>query len=185
MILPSEFVFFKYGLKVRFVNENDAAFILRLRTDAKLGKYLHETSNDIENQKEWIRDYKKRERKGSDYYFIYLKDDKPLGVNRIYAIGDDRFATGSWVFDPTAPYESAIASALIVRIVGFELLGKKIEYGVHGCHVDNKKVIKFNQMLGLKIRETRKEEMGVFFQFHMTKKDFYKQKPKLEKLIGY
>jgi hypothetical protein len=46
-------------------------------------------------------------------------------------------------------------------------------------------VLKFNLMLGLKITGTREEEMGTYYTFSMTKADFYKNKPIIEKLIGY
>ena len=73
MKLDSDFTYEKYGLQLRFVNEDDAEFIIKLRTDPKLGKFIHSTSSDIEEQKKWIRAYKKREQAGTDYYFIFFK----------------------------------------------------------------------------------------------------------------
>ena len=72
MKLDSDFTYEKYGLQLRFVNEDDAEFIIKLRTDPKLGKFIHSTSSDIEEQKKWIRAYKKREQAGTDYYFIFF-----------------------------------------------------------------------------------------------------------------
>ena len=62
----------KYGLKARLVEEQDAAFILSLRTDPKLSRFLHPTENDEEKQRAYIRGYKEREKQGKDYYFILL-----------------------------------------------------------------------------------------------------------------
>ena len=62
----------KYGLKARLVEEQDAAFILSLRTDPKLSRFLHPTENDEEKQRAYIRGYKEREKQGKDYYFIFL-----------------------------------------------------------------------------------------------------------------
>ncbi|MCK9617645.1 MAG: GNAT family N-acetyltransferase [Lentimicrobiaceae bacterium] len=185
MNLPSDFTFEKYGLQLRFVNENDAEFIVKLRTNPKLGRFIHSTSSDIELQKKWIRDYKQRESEGKDYYFIFFKGGQPVGLNRIYHIEEDRFTSGSWVFEQNAAFECSIASALIVRIIAFDILGKEIEFGVEGCHVDNKKVIKFNLMIGLKIKGTRIEENGEYYTFNLTKQDFEKNKPKIERLIGF
>ena len=70
-ILPSNFEISKYGLHARFVIESDAEFILSLRTNPMLSRFLHSTDNDVEKQKIWIRNYKERERNGTDYYFIY------------------------------------------------------------------------------------------------------------------
>jgi hypothetical protein len=41
--LPSNYSDKKYGLNVRFVNEDDAEFILELRTNPNLNKYINPT----------------------------------------------------------------------------------------------------------------------------------------------
>ncbi len=185
MRLPLKFTYEKYGLFLRLVEEEDAEFIIKLRTNPQLGRYIHTTSPDVNNQIEWIREYKKRELVGDEYYFIFFKDGQPVGLNRLYHIEKDRFTSGSWVFDPGATFESAIASALITRTIAFDFLGKSLEFGVEGCHVDNKKVIRFNLMIGLKIKGKRVEEKGEYYTFNMTKEDFEKNQPRIERLIGY
>ena len=72
MILPSDFKIEKYGLVARFVKEDDAAFIVQLRTDPILSRFLHATDSSVEKQKEWIHSYKERESRGEDYYFIFF-----------------------------------------------------------------------------------------------------------------
>ena len=84
--IPSDFSIEKYGLYCRLVQEEDAPFILKLRTNKKLSRYVHSVDDSIENQIEWIRNYKKREEKGEDYYFIYFSKGKPIGVNRITSV---------------------------------------------------------------------------------------------------
>lgn len=185
MKLDSNFTLNLYGLHVRFVTEDDAEFIVRLRTHPKLGRYIHPTLPDIKKQKIWIREYKLREKEGREYYFIFLLDNQPVGLNRIYDIEEKSFTSGSWIFDQDVPLESSVASALITRIIAFELLGKEMEYSHDGCHIDNKKVVKFNLMLGMRITGTKNEAMGTYYTFIMTKSDFYTNKPKIEKLIGY
>lgn len=69
--LPSNFNLDKYNLQVRFVQEEDAEFITKLRTDVRLSRFIHQIEDDVEGQKKWIRDYKEREALGIDYYFIY------------------------------------------------------------------------------------------------------------------
>lgn len=49
-------------IKLRFVNENDASFILSLRTNNTYNQYLSPVKNDIHQQKKWIKQYKKREK---------------------------------------------------------------------------------------------------------------------------
>ena len=55
--------FNKYGLSFRPVEVSDAQFILELRTDENLGKYITKTDNGIDRQRLWITEYKKK-RKG-------------------------------------------------------------------------------------------------------------------------
>lgn len=183
--LASDFSFDKYGVHTRLVNEGDAAFIVKLRTNERVGNFIHATSPDVEKQKEWIRAYKKREAEGLEYYFIFFKNDIPFAVNRLYHMENPtRFTSGSWIVEPGYPTEDVVASSLIPRIIAFEQLGREMEFGVEGCHEDNKKVIKFNLMVGMHIKGTRTEESGLFYTFDMPKEDFYKAKAKLEKLLN-
>lgn len=182
--LPENFTWNKYGIFVRLVDEHDSEFIVKLRTDPLLGKFIHDTSSDVSKQEEWIREYKKREKEGLEYYFIFYKDGKPFGVNRLYHMENEkRFTSGSWICLPDTSTEDVVASSLIPRIIAFEILGREMEFGVEGCHEDNKKVMKFNKMIGLKIKGTRKDEKGLYYTFNLTKEDFYKNKNKLELLL--
>lgn len=183
--LNSDFQLEKYGLLARLVNENDADFIIRLRTDSKLSRFIHSTDNDVEKQKEWIRNYKVREANGEDYYFIFFKDNKPVGLNRIYSIHGTTFTTGSWVFDPDAPSECSILGSIIVREIAFGDLGFELEDGYDGCHVDNKQVLKFNKMIGLKETGRIQDVKGEYITMTLTKDDFYRCKSKMLKLLGY
>ncbi len=126
MKLPTDYIIEKYGLKARFVVESDAEFIVDIRTDESLSKYIHTTDNDIQKQKEWIRAYKQREAKGSEYYFIFYVDDIPYGVERIYNIKEDSYEHGSLVFKKESPFGASIKADIITREVGFDILRKKI-----------------------------------------------------------
>jgi len=185
MILPQDFTMEKYGLFSRFVDERDTEFIIKLRTDSNLCKYIHETTADTDSQLTWIRLYKERERKGEDYYFIFFKDGKPVGLNRIYCIHDDTFTTGSWVFSSEASFNCCIAASIMVRELAFEQMGMTLEDGYDGVHVDNKKVIKFNKMVGLKETGRIMDTKGEYITMQMTKEDFETNKPKLLQYIGY
>ena len=44
--LPTDFSMERYGLKVRLATKNDTDFIMSLRTDAELSKFIHKTDND-------------------------------------------------------------------------------------------------------------------------------------------
>lgn len=185
MILPADFTMEKYGLFARFVDERDAEFIIKLRTDPQLGKWIHETSTDFNMQIDWIRNYKKRERKGEDYYFIFFKDGIPVGLNRIYCIHDTTFTTGSWIFSTEASFDCCVAASIMVRELAFEQMGMILEDGWDGVHADNKKVIKFNKMIGLKETGRFVDVKGEYISMQLTKEDFEKNKPRLLKYIGF
>lgn len=122
-ILPDNFRLHRYGLDVRFVTEDDAPFIVNLRTNPDLSKFLHPISSDIEKQKEWIRSYKQRQAEGKDYYFVFSKDMEPLGLERIYDIQKDSFTHGSLVFKQSSPIGMSVLADIITREIAFEELG--------------------------------------------------------------
>lgn len=157
-ILQKDFSLEKYGLFVRLVNENDADFILKLRTDSRLGQFIHPTENNLEKQIEWIREYKYRESKGTDLYFMFEKPKGTrLGVSRIYNVTETTFETGSWVFSKDAPFGSAFLGDIICHEIAFDLFPektnlhdiKKANYGV------NKYADEFHPILISETEDTR------------------------------
>ena len=146
-ILPEDFSLERYGLHVRFVNEEDAEFILSLRTDSRLGKYINLTSSDLEKQIEWTRLYKIRERQGLDYYFMFEKPyGNRLGVSRIYNIEKDSFMTGSWVFKKDAPFGAAFLGDIICHEIAFEIFPDSLNY--HDTEKKNHNVLKYAEQFG-------------------------------------
>ena len=160
MSLPSYFSYHKHGIDVRFVGEDDAEFILSLRTNPELNRFIHATSSDIENQRQWIRDYKKREMDGVEYYFIYSKDGPPFCVNRIYGINGDEGTTGSWICAlKTNPVDVLTTSIVLYYIVFDEI---KLRRVLFDTRKDNLSALKVNRALGgVCIDETDKD---YFFQ---------------------
>jgi hypothetical protein len=76
----------KYGLNYRLIEEEDAEFIVKLRTNEKLSRFLNQTSNDIFKQIEWMGSYKRREQEGIDFYYIFIDNSgNKLGLSRLYA----------------------------------------------------------------------------------------------------
>lgn len=125
--LPKDFTLSRYGLNVRFVNEEDAEFIVKLRTDEKLGRFINATSSNVNNQIDWIRAYKLRECEGTDYYFMFENAiGERLGVCRLYDITNSDFTIGSWLFKKDSPMGAAILADIITREIGFELYPDKI-----------------------------------------------------------
>lgn len=185
-LLPSDFETRMYGIDVRLVNENDAAFILKLRTDPHLSQFIHDTSPDIELQIQWIHNYKQREKEGLDYYFIFSRDNKPFALNRLYSIRwkDKIFTSGSWLCTQGTSVNDVVASSIIPRNIAFDTFGMELENGYDGCHRDNRKVLKFNKMIGMVISGTLEDTKGIYYTMTLTKEDFVLNRAKIEKLLN-
>lgn len=183
-ILPFDYQGDRYGLTYRFVNESDAEFIYRLRSDATISKYIHDIQGGVEQQVEWIKSYKERETAGKEYYFIFYRHEEPIGLFRLYSFKEKTFTSGSWVMVPNSPLDAVVAIPLICREIAFFDLGMEFEDNYDACHVDNKKVIKFNQKFGCIIYKHFQDVKGEYVAMSLTKEDFIKKRPGLLKLIG-
>ncbi|MDP3851386.1 MAG: GNAT family N-acetyltransferase [Luteolibacter sp.] len=103
----------------------DAEFILELRTDEKLNRYISETKPDVAAQIAWLAAYKQREARGEEYYFIIRHQSKPVGTIRIHDLNEDSFTAASWIIKRgTHPYVS-VASVLLGYHAGFDFLHYK------------------------------------------------------------
>lgn len=183
-LLPADFHGSKYGLTYRLVNESDAAFIIELRTAPQVGQFLHKTSSSIDDQIRWIKSYKEREENGTDYYFIFFKNDEPIGLDRIYGINGTTFNVGSWVMKQGLPVENVLAVPIITNEIAFEVMNLELNDSSDGVHENNKQVLKFNKMFGYKVTGEYMSESGRFFSIRLTKEDFEAKKPFLIKMLN-
>lgn len=150
--LPSR----QYGLIFRLVEESDAAFILSLRTDPKLSRYLSPTGDELTAQTEWIRAYKIRESLGREYYFLYADEaGNPLGVFRLYNIEDKTVTSGSWLASRDNDEFTAIKADLFLSKLIFEdLLFDKCLIDVRKA---NKKMVRYHRLFFKTIREDEQD----------------------------
>lgn len=177
--LPSDFSLDRYGLHVRLVNESDAEFIVKLRTDPLLGRFIHETDNDVAKQVEWIRKYKEREAEGLDYYFIYSYKNEYMGMNRIYGVDKSKnIATGgSFVFKRGCKYEIPILAVLIQFDIAFNMLNINTMLG--DIRLGNKKVIRFHKILN--VHFTGQDDLNLYYDY--SRDAFMKSKTKIEGML--
>ena len=161
----------------RLVQESDASFILELRTDPKLSKYVHAVDNSLQGQIDWIREYKKREEKGTDYYFIYFSKGKPIGVNRIYNITEKSSTGGSWICSRNAKIEESLATNFIVTEIS-DLFG--IPPGPFNVSKGNSQVLKFNLRMGAEIID----ENEIEYTLKIDNEKYIKAKTKFIKLLN-
>lgn len=184
-LLPPDFTIEKYGVHARLVDENDAEFIVRLRTDKELSKFIHDTSPNIDDQIQWIKEYKNREANGSEYYLIYSSNGKRFGLNRLYNIDwtSRKYTCGSWICQKNSSLKDIVATTLIPRIIAFEMLDLKLEDSFDGIHENNKKVIRYNEMLGMRRTGTTLDVKGKFYTYQLMYKDFKEGQKRMERLL--
>lgn len=132
------------AFRLRPLTLDDAQFIVELRTDPDLGRYLHATSSKIEDQLAWTQKYFDRP---GDWYFIVEKNDgMPEGAISIYNFDDERNDAewGRWILRKGSL--AAVESAALIYEVGFDTLKLKSMY-TH-TEEDNKPVVSFHSSLG-------------------------------------
>lgn len=133
----------KYGITLRPVELSDAEFIVGLRTDEKLGRFLSPTLPDIDAQREWLKKYKEREANGTEFYFIAEHQGRAYGTTRIYNITENCFEVGSWLFAKDSPRGVSILADIAGREFAFEKLTTPIcKFEVRR---DNLTVIKYHK----------------------------------------
>jgi RimJ/RimL family protein N-acetyltransferase len=168
----------KYGIKLRYVNVNDAAFILILRNDPTLNVYLSKTSNNISDQVRWIENYKLREANNEEYYFITEDlSGIPFGTYRLYNIEQYSFEIGSWLFSPDSPQGMAVKADIICKEFGFESL--KADYCRFEVRKLNSAVVRYHQRF--QPDKVREDELNFYYQ--LTREKFEQNKKKILNLF--
>jgi len=169
-----------YGknINLRTVEIDDAEFVFNMRQNQNRAKYLTKITGTVESQREWIKNYKQREKEGKEYYFVIeSKDGEKLGLVRMYDFRDDSFCWGSWIIKEDAPKTTAIESALQIYEFGFFTLGFKRSH--FDVRKGNDRVIAFHLRFGAKI--VGEDELNYYFNFE--KSDYEKIRIKYIKYL--
>ncbi len=171
----------RYGQAYRLVDETDAYFISQLRADSKLGRFLSRTESGTEVQKKWINEYKNREHKGEDFYFMCFDplSNERMGVTRLYNFSNDLFEIGSWLFNPGLDITKAILADITGKEIGFDLLD--YETCKFEVRKENKSVIRYHENFQPEL--INEDELNLYFR--LTNMNFQKNKNKLLKIAGY
>ncbi len=168
--LPPDFKYNDMGLEVRLVDEKDVDYILSLRTNKHLTRFIHQTDDNRGKQLDWIRSYKKREQEGREYYFIYFHDGKPIGLNRIYNIFEYYGTIGSWICNPNNETEVSLATYMLMFDLMFDHI--KLDITLFDVRKENKHVWKLHKMLGAQLVG----ESEIDFYFTLNKATYYKNR---------
>lgn len=170
---------------LRPVNNKDAKFILSLRNNPKLNKYIGPTSPKIEDQINWLNNYYHRE---NDYYFVIenQKNKAPEGLISIYKINKKHLygEWGRWIIRPGSL--SAVESVWMMYRCAFEILNLKEVFCI--TVAENRSVVSFHDSVGFTNRKlipsffntTNKIIDGI--EHRINKKDWYKLEVKINKL---
>lgn len=107
--------------RLRPVRVEDAAFIVELRNDVRLSRFLHAGAHTVDEQLAWLKDYFRRP---GDWYFVVERQfgSRPEGLVAIYSFDPERNAAewGRWIIRP--PSLAAVESAWLVYRMAFERL---------------------------------------------------------------
>lgn len=148
------------GKKVdlRMVEENDAEFILSLRLDPNLNKFISPTKNSVEEQINWIRRQKLIQ---DDYYFIIQQKDKtPLGTISLYNIKETVGEFGRWI--SKGNQVENLESAVLIHKFAFEEL--KLKEVITLTVSSNQKVLSFHKSFGAIVTDevTYREDVRLY-----------------------
>lgn len=160
-------------LNLRLVEESDAEFILNLRIDDSLGKFLSKTDVNLEKQKEWIKNYKFREKiKGEFYFIIQDKQGNSYGTIRIYNINkqSEEFEWGSWILLANRPEKFSYFS--IIESFAFAFNKLSLKKALINVRIENKKAHHIYIKIGC--QEIKRDKKDIYLEY--TKENFEKFK---------
>lgn len=132
------------GYELRPLKPEDSKWLLELRQDPEISKYINSTDHTVESHAEWI---KKNAEKQDDYYFV-IQDygtKQPHGVVALYDIKYRSAEWGRWVLKPGS---IAAAASVYLVIEAAKILNMTRIYS--RTVADNKKVCRFHDLVGAK-----------------------------------
>jgi len=107
-----------YGIRLRPVQMEDAAFIVWLRNQDYVIGWVGDSAPDVVSQQKWLESYFERE--GDCYFVIETLGGVPLGTNGLYGITGKRGEWGRYIIRPEV--QAAVSSAILIFDLAFEKL---------------------------------------------------------------
>jgi RimJ/RimL family protein N-acetyltransferase len=151
------------AFRLRPVADGDAAFIVELRSNPTLRRWLHAGAADTAAQLRWLAAYRQRP---GDYYFVIesLADGRPQGVIAVYDVDCATHSAewGRWVLRPGSL--AAVESAWLIYRFAFEVLGLQ---SLHCRTVaGNQAVVSFHDSCGIQERRVLPQAAELHGQQH-------------------
>lgn len=149
------------SIKLRFVEIDDAEYILSLRKNEQYNKHLSKVTTGLKEQIDWITEYKKRESSLTEFYFIIEKHDGTrCGTIRVYDIKKGSFCWGSWILDNNKTNTAAIESALLIYKFGFDIMNFSRSH--FDVRKDNISVISFHKKFNA--HQIGEDDLNYYFE---------------------
>lgn len=165
-------------VNLRSVREEDAEFILRLRNNPQISKFLPPLNVSIDQQKAWIA----KQRLDNDSYYFIIEDKgfNPIGTISVYNIDGDHAETGR--FCSTGDSVQNMEAAVLNDDFIFQTL--KLEYLDIWVYKDNKPVLALNQGFGCKWDGEGSDEKGIPFLYgKLTSENYMIKSQKIKKTL--
>lgn len=154
------------NLALRLIRPDDAEYVHMLRTDPTYNTHLSEVSGGVEDQRNWIVQYKARENEVRElYYVIERMDGTRCGLVRLYDISSESFTWGSWILDHNKPKKAALESAQLSFAIGFDILD--LAHANVDVRIGNEKAIDI--YVGLGMHEIRRDSENIYYRFDRTR----------------
>lgn len=130
-----------HAFRLRPIADRDAAFVVELRTNPRLNRYLHAGATQVDEQLTWLGRYYERE---GDYYFVVERLDSGAseGLISIYDIDATALSGywGRWVLKPNSL--ASVESVYLMFRMAFEQLRLRCVYS--RTVGENEKVVSFH-----------------------------------------
>jgi RimJ/RimL family protein N-acetyltransferase len=108
-----------FGVRLRPVTMQDAAFIVWLRNLEHVKGKIGDSAADVASQQAWLEAYFER---GGDYYFIIeTAGGIAVGTHSLYDIVEGKAELGRWVIRPGV--QAAVPSHMVAFDIAFNRLG--------------------------------------------------------------
>ena len=150
---------------LRSVEESDSEFILWIRNNPRICKYLPPLNITVEQQQQWIS--KQRADKESYYFLLETPEGEPIGTLSIYDIEGDHGECGRscCIGEPSASVEAS------VLFTDFIFKSLELSYTTNWVYEDNKAVIALNKSFGYEWVERGYDKNGEPFRKGLLKRD--------------
>jgi len=150
-------------INLRLVRLKDANFIYYLRSNKDLNKYISPTSSSRKIQEKWLIEYKKRESKGEEYYFIVVDkiNNMPCGTVRLYNIKENEAAWGSFILNKKRP--DGASYEVIEKSLKFAFENLNLKKVTLDVRKENKKAIYIYRKLGFKY--IKSDDLNDYYEY--------------------